>query len=276
MQKSTILGLITGFGLVFGAIYLGTGWQTFFSLPSLLLVLGGTGSALIVSYSFAELQELPDALTNFLNYDPPNLGQLVDQFTTLSRTARRDGLLALDRRLDELDDDLIRLGLELAIDGSDEDEIKEMLDRKSDLLTKQKRLLTSFFNTGGTYAPAFGMIGTLIGLVQMLQNLEDPSQIGSGMATALITTFYGALLANLVLLPIAQKSRTQLKSILRSHEMVRAGILAIVRGERPSLIERRLRVFVREEPTVAEGAVEAEAEVETEFEAEEAFSRAAA
>lgn len=271
MQKSTILGLITGFGLVFGAIYLGTGWETFFSIPSLLIVLGGTASALAVSYSFPEIRELPDALTKFLNHDSPDLSKLVDLFTNLSRTARRDGLLALDRQLEEMDNDLIRLGLELAIDGSDEDEIKEMLDRKSDGMTKQKRLLTSFFNTGGTFAPAFGMIGTLIGLVQMLQNLDDPSQIGSGMATALITTFYGALLANLVLLPIAQKARTQLKSVLRSHELVRAGILAIVRGERPSLIERRLRVFVRDEPAPAELPEE-----EVEVDAEEAFARAAA
>lgn len=273
MQKSTILGLITGFGLVFGAIYLGTGWQTFFSIPSMLLVIGGTASALMVSYSFAELQELPEACIAFFNYHSPNLAELVDQFTTLSRTARRDGLLALDRRLDELDNDLVCLGLELAIDGSDEDEIKEMLDRKSDGLTKQKRLLTSFFNTGGTFAPAFGMIGTLVGLVQMLQNLDDPSQIGSGMATALITTFYGALIANLVMLPIAQKSRSQLKSLLRSHELVRAGILAIVRGERPSLIERRLRVFVQEEATTnADEVADPQVEVDT----EEAFTGAAA
>lgn len=267
MQSSTPLGLITGFGLVFAAIFLGTGWQTFLSFPSLLLVVGGTASALIVSYSFEEVRELPEALSDFLNHSPPKLIELVDQFTELSRTARRDGLLALDRQLDELENDLTRLGLELAIDGSEEDEIREMLNRKSDGLTKQKRLLSSFFTTGGTYAPAFGMIGTLIGLVQMLQNLDDPSQIGSGMATALITTLYGTLIANLIMLPIAQKARTQLKSVLRSHEMVRAGILAIVRGERPSLIGRRLRVFVIEENAAVE-------DVEVE-DAEEAFSRAA-
>jgi chemotaxis protein MotA len=115
------------------------------------------------------------------------------------------------------------------------------------------------------------MVGTLIGLIQMLQNLDDPTQIGAGMATALITTFYGALIANLVLLPIAQKSKSQLDTILRSHELVRSGILAIVRGERPSLIERRLSVFIRDE---AKSASEADAEVE-ESAAEEPLSRAA-
>jgi chemotaxis protein MotA len=271
MQKSTILGLLSGFGLVFGAIFLGTGWQQFLSIPSLLLVIGGTASALVVSYSFAEVQELPDALTAFLNYEAPRLSALVDQFTTLSRTARRDGLLALDQQLDTIDNDLTRLGLELAIDGSEEDEIKEMLDRKSDGLTQQKRLLTGFFNSAGTFAPAFGMVGTLIGLIQMLQNLDDPTQIGSGMATALITTFYGALLANLVLLPIAQKAQSQLDSILRSHELVRAGILAIVRGERPSLIQRRLSVFIRQDTA---GADEVDVEAD-DAAADEPLSRAA-
>jgi len=272
MQKSTILGLLTGFGLVFGAIFLGTGWQQFISLPALLLVAGGTASALVVSYSFDEVSELPDALNAFLRYDPPRLSALVDQFTTLSRTARRDGLLALDRQLDEIDDDLTRLGLELAIDGSEEGEIKEMLDRKSDGLTQQKRLLTSFFNTAGTFAPAFGMVGTLIGLIQMLQNLDDPTQIGAGMATALTTTFYGALLANLVLLPIAQKAKSQLDDVTRSHDLVRAGILAIVRGERPSLIERRLSVFIRDQ-NARGGDVDVDAEVDAD--AEEPLSRAA-
>lgn len=270
MQKSTILGLLSGFGLVFGSIFMGTGWQQFFSLSSALIVVGGTTSALVVAYSLAEVQEVPPALSAFLNYDPPNLRALVDQFTELSRTARRDGLLALDRQLDEVDDDLTRLGLELAIDGSDEDEIKEMLDRKSDGLTQQKRLLTSFFNTAGTFAPAFGMVGTLIGLIQMLQNLSDPTQIGAGMATALITTFYGALLANLVLLPIAAKAKSQLETMRRSHDMVRAGILAIVRGERPSLIERRLAVFVREDPSATD-----EAEPEVDPAENEPLSRAA-
>ncbi len=264
MQKSTLLGLLSGFGLVFGAIFLGTGWQQFFSIPSLLLVVGGTASAMIVSYSFDEVRELPDALLRFLNHAPPRLEALVDQFATLARTARKDGLLALDKRLDDIDDDLTRLGLELAVDGAEEGEIKEMLERKSDGLTQQKRLMTSFFNTAGTFAPAFGMVGTLIGLIQMLQNLDDPTQIGAGMATALITTFYGALIANLVLLPIAQKSKSQLDTILRSHELVCSGILAIVRGERPSLIQRRLSVFIREEAASADdvdvGADDAAAE----------------
>lgn len=273
MQKSTILGLISGFALVASAIFLNGNWQQFVSLPSVAVVVGGTASALVVSYSLAEVRSLPDALDAFLKHSPPNLRAQVDQFTELARTARRDGLLALDRQLDDVDDDLTRLGLELAIDGSEEDEIKEMLDRKSEGLTQQKRLLTSFFNTGGTLAPAFGMVGTLIGLIQMLQNLEDPTQIGSGMATALITTFYGALLANLVLLPIAQKSRSQLDSIQRSHDLVRAGILAIVRGERPSLIERRLSVFVRQETAEAD-AVEPEP-IDAEIGAEEPVAQAA-
>lgn len=247
MQTSTPLGLIAGLALVSGSVFLGPAWTIFLDLSAALLVLGGTGSALLVSFSIDELKQIPSALQRFLYFDTPDFQAHVDQFSDLARTARRDGLLALDRQLDEIDNELTRLGLELAIDGSDADEITGMLNRKSNQITKTIRLLVDFFNKGGMYAPAFGMIGTLIGLIQMLQDLTDPAQIGEGMALALLTTLYGALLANLALLPIARKAQAQLDQTLRVHRMARTGILAIVRGDRPSMIERRLEVFVGED-----------------------------
>ena len=260
MQFSTPLGIVTGLGLIFGAIFLGPAWGIFLDLPAALLVLGGTGSALLVSFSLDELKQIPPAFQRFLYFDPPDFQARVDQFSDLARMARRDGLLALDRQLDEVDNDLVQLGLELAIDGSDAAEIKDMLNRKSNQLTKTIKLLVDFFNKGGMYAPAFGMIGTLIGLIQMLQNLTDPAQIGEGMALALLTTFYGALLANLALLPIARKAQAQLEETLRFHRMAKTGILAIVRGERPSMIERRLEVFVRDEEEAAAEAADSSAD----------------
>lgn len=246
MQKSTLVGTVAGFVLIFGAIFLGAGWSTFFDFASLLIVLGGTACGLLVSYSFEDLQYLPDAMESFLFFEPPPLQQKVDQFADISTTARRDGLLALDRKLDEIDDELLRFGLELAIDGTPEDEIVELTNRWIERDTHLRRLISKFFTTAGTLAPAFGMIGTLIGLIQMLQNLDDPTQIGAGMSTAMVTTFYGALLANLLFLPIAEKAQLQRKSVLKSHELTQTGILAVVRGDRPSQIERRLQIFVRE------------------------------
>jgi chemotaxis protein MotA len=161
--------------------------------------------------------------------------------------ARREGLLALDRRLNELDDELLRYGLEMAVDGMDEDEISEMLDQRIAERTRRQRIIPNFFTTAGTFAPAFGMVGTLIGLIQMLQNLDDPTQIGAGMATAMVTTFYGALLANLVFLPLSAKAKAQNQRTAKVRYVVREGILAIARGDSPRMIEQRLGFFAMDE-----------------------------
>lgn len=246
MQKSTLIGLAAGFLLIFGAIFLGTGWQTFFDIPALLIVIGGTGCGMLVNYTLEDMKNLPEALKAFLNFTPPDLNDKVDEFTEISSTARREGLLALDRALDDIDDELLKFGLELAIDGTPEDEILELTDRWIERDSRQRRLVANFFTTAGTLAPAFGMIGTLIGLIQMLQNLDDPTQIGAGMATAMVTTFYGAFLANLICLPIAGKAGEQRQAMSHAYELTQTGILAVVRGDRPSQIERRLKTFVHD------------------------------
>ncbi len=250
MKKSTPIGLLTGLGLIFGAIFLGTGWQTFFDPASLLLVIGGTAAALVVTYSFGDLKQMPAGVKGLFGFEPPAFRERVEQFSDLSRTARRDGLLALDRQLSTIDDPFVRFGLELAVDGTEEEEIAGLLNRRLSEDAKRSALVPGFFNNAGMYAPAFGMIGTLIGLIQMLQNLSDPAQIGAGMATAMITTFYGALLANLVFLPLATKAKTQAALALKDKEIIRVGILSIVRGDSPRLIERHLRLYLN--PDAAE------------------------
>ena len=162
----------------------------------------------------------------------------------LARVARRDGLLALDRRLGDLDDEFIRSGLELAVDGVDGRSIAAILDQQVAERVAPKQQGASFYNAAGSYCPAFGMIGTLIGLIQMLQNLTDPAQIGAGMSVALITTFYGALFANLVFLPFANKMKAQLATDLKALDLSRTGILAIVDGEAPQMIEKRLSLYL--------------------------------
>lgn len=245
MQKSTLVGLVAGFLVIFGAIFLGSGWSTFFDVGALLIVIGGTLCGMLVNYTFGDFKDLGPALQAFFSFSTPDLKEKVGTFEEISTTARRDGLLALDRALDDLDDDLLRFGLELAVDGTPEEEIVDLTNRWIDRSIFHYDLVARFFTTAATLAPAFGMVGTLIGLIQMLQNLEDPSQIGAGMSVAMVTTFYGALLANLVCLPIAGKAQEQKKTILRAYELTQTGILAVVRGDRPSQIERRLQTFIR-------------------------------
>ncbi len=247
MEKSTPIGLIAGFALIYGAIFLGSGWKTFFDPASLLLVIGGTAAALVVNYSLADLRRVPEGTVGIFQFSPPSITRRIDLLSDLSGVARREGLLALDRRLDELDDELLRHGLEMAVDGMDEDEISEMLDQRIAERTRRQRIIPKFFTTAGTFAPAFGMVGTLIGLIQMLQNLDDPTQIGAGMATAMVTTFYGALLANLVFLPLSAKAKAQNQRTAKVRHVVREGTLAIARGDSPRMIEQRLGFFAMDE-----------------------------
>ncbi len=241
--------------LIYGSIFMGSGWSTFFDIVSIIVVVGGTVAALLVTHSFAELKQVGPGVKEFFTYSPPVLHDYMNMFTEYSRIARREGLLALDRRLSENPDEFIRFGLEMAVDGIEESEIDELLRMRINEEAKQRQGLSKLFVNAGTYAPAFGMLGTLIGLIQMMQNLSDPSQIGAGMAVALVTTFYGALLANLIFLPMSTKMKGQAAHVMKARQMVRAGVLAIVRGESPSMIEKRLQSFL-DGPQTGEPAAE--------------------
>ncbi len=253
MEKATLIGIGTGLVLIYGAIFLGEGWPIFFDPAAALLVFGGTISALFVTFSFSDLKAVPKGFKDFLGFEAPELFDFLHTFSEFSRVARREGLLALDRRLNDDTDDFTRFGLEMAVDGIEEAEIDDLMKMQMAEEARKRAFLAKFCSNAGTYAPAFGMIGTLIGLIQMMQNLDDPSKIGAGMAVALITTFYGALLANLVLLPISTKVRTQVQLLMKARQMARTGVLAIVRGESPSMIEKRLQSYLDDEVSETDG-----------------------
>jgi chemotaxis protein MotA len=246
MHKTTPIGLVAGFVLIFGTILMGQGWTTFFDVPSMIMVIGGTISALLVSSSLPDLKTALAGAKDLFGFEEANLASLVTQFGGLARTARREGLLALDRALDDIEDDFMEFGLEMAVDGIDEDEIEDLMSGKTRTELADRQVTIKFLNNAGTFCPAFGMVGTLIGLIQMMQNLSDPAAIGAGMAVAMITTFYGAFLSNLIFLPAAQKAKAQMGDVMVSREVVLAGVLGIVRGESPSMIEKRLSLYLRE------------------------------
>ncbi len=252
MEKATPIGLGLGLVLIFGTIFMGDGASMFLDIPSLIIVVGGTFAALFVNFSFEEVLRLPKVMKEFMSFQPPDMAQYVEQFTNLARTARREGLLALDRELKNIEDDFLKTGLEMAIDGMEEDQISEVLGTRIAEEYRVAQLGGRLFTSAGTYAPAFGMIGTLIGLIQMLQALEDPSQIGAGMAVALITTFYGAFFANLIFLPMASKMKDQASELLRAREMMKSGILMLARGESPSIVEKKLRLYLSDEDQEAQ------------------------
>lgn len=264
MQKSSSIGLLAGVTLIAGAILFGSGWSKFVDPASLLMVLGGTGAAVTVSRSFSQLRTVLTEIGDIFTFTRPDLQRHIDQLANFGRIARREGVLSLDDRLDEVESDLLRFGLEMTVDGMEEDEIRDLLNQRIAERRNRRRLTPELLTIAGTYAPAFGMVGTLVGLIQMLQNLEDPSKIGSGMATALVTTFYGALLANLIFLPLSNRAKAQNQIQKKVEYIVREGVLAIAQGDSPRMIRQRLTHLLHEESgeeeeaqaTSAEGATD--------------------
>ncbi len=244
MEKAIPAGLGLGFVLIWGSIFMGGDYGVFFDVASIALVIGGTFAGLIVSHSFPELKAVGAGTKAFLFYKEPDNEATIEQFVDLAGTARREGLLALDRRVREIEDPLIRMGLEMAVDGIDVEEISDMMRIRIGSMMKSLQMVPKFYNTAGTFCPAFGMIGTLIGLIQMMQNLTDPAAIGGGMAVAMITTFYGAFFANLIFLPFATKAKSQAAQVMQSKELILAGVQGIVRGDSPTVLEQRLALYM--------------------------------
>ena len=245
MDAATLIGIISGFALIIVAIITANEpLTTFQDAGSAMIVVGGTVAALFVSFPmkrvFGTLKVVRKAL--FADRTTPN--KLIGDLVSYAEIARRDGILALENMTHEIQDEFIVRGIQMAVDGTDPELIEQIMVSELEALQERHRLGKQVFDTLAKYAPAFGMIGTLIGLVQMLGSLEDPSGIGVGMATALITTFYGALLANLVFIPLAGKlgTRSKHESLLR--EMIVEGVLGIVRGESPTAVREKMQAFV--------------------------------
>ena len=243
MEKSSPIGLAAGTVLVFGAIFMGGGLATFFDPVSLLIVVGGTLSGLLITFTMDEMKGVVPQVKGFFGYQAPDYAALAAQLTDLARTARRDGPLALDGRLADIEDPLLRSALEMAVDGAPVGQAETALRIQMAEAAAKPSLLVKVLNKGGMYAPAFGMVGTLVGLIQMLQNLNDPSAIGPAMAVAMVTTFWGALLANLFFLPMAGKAQGQIAATAKAHEMIRVGAVGILEGEAPNALGQRLAYY---------------------------------
>ena len=245
MDLATFLGIISGFGLVILAIYNGGGLTLFVDLNSLLIVLGGTLGATMINYPLKDvLGAFRVARLVFFTRDFISTDVVIRQFVDLGTKARREGLLALENDVQEISDPFMRKGLQMAVDGLEPQAIQDIMEIEVDYLKGRHSLGAEIFTTMAAFAPALGMIGTLIGLVQMLQAMDDPGKIGPAMAVALLTTFYGAMMANLLCIPMAGKLRTRSKEETLGKEMVLEGVISLVRGENPRILEQKMLSFV--------------------------------
>lgn len=245
MDIATLLGLLLAFGMMAVSVVMSGGsFGALWDLPSVLMVGGGTLGAILVCFPLKTVLNLPQVILKSVVHRPPQNAGLIRQLVSLAETARRDGLLALEARLAEIDSPFIQLGVQMAVDGTRPEVIEEVLRTEIESMTLRHREGKSLCDQLGKFAPAFGMIGTLLGLIIMLGNMSDPATIGSGMAVALITTLYGAVLSSGSFLPLAEKLAHITRQELIAREIVVRGILAIQSGENPRLIEQKLSTFL--------------------------------
>ncbi|MDL2317087.1 MotA/TolQ/ExbB proton channel family protein, partial [Desulfovibrio sp. OttesenSCG-928-A18] len=243
MDLATILGMVVSFGLIIAALMLGGDPLIFIDVPSMLIVLGGTIGATLTHYPLSTVLSVGVVIRKTLvsKIQPAEL--VIDQFMDLANRARREGILALEPIIKSIDDAYLRKGLQLTVDGLEPDAIQNILETEIGNTESRHEVGIDLCGALAAYAPALGMIGTVIGLVQMLKTMDDPSSIGPAMAVALITTFYGAVLANLVFLPIVGKLKHRSKEEILLMEMQMEGILGISRGENPRIIIEKLNSF---------------------------------
>lgn len=244
MDISTVIGIIAGFGLILIAIMIGGSLGTFISVSSMVVVMGGTLSATLINYPLSDvigiLGPVQKAVFNE-DFDPRDLIQNLIQYATI---ARREGILALETHAADATDEFLGRSIQLAIDGTAPELIRDILTTEVAFMEDRHNKGQSIIASMGAAAPAFGMIGTLIGLVQMLSSMEDPSGIGAGMAVALLTTLYGAVLANVVFIPVAGKLKVRTAAELLGKEITIEGILSIQSGDNPRVVEQKLKAFI--------------------------------
>src|SRR6056297_2498518 len=244
MNLSTIIGVITGLVLVVGAIFLGGNFIIFLSLQSIMIVLGGTIAGTFVSFSLSDLKKIPSLLKITFTNSTIDSDGIIKVLVELAQKARREGLLTLEQDIQEIDDPFLEKGIQLVVDGTEPELVKDIMETKLAYMENRHSKGKSILSQMGALSPAFGMIGTLIGLIQMLSELDDPTQLGSGMAVALLTTFYGALIANLIFIPLAGKLETTSHDEILLKEVIIEGILSIQAGENPRIVKEKLHAFL--------------------------------
>lgn len=245
MDIASILGVvIVVLSLAYAAAAGGGDWRAYVDLPALACVVGGTSAAVLICFPLQSFFGLGRAVRKAFFNRPPNVARIVDTLVLLAETARRDGLLALELMPRKSDPPFLVLGVQLAVDGTRPEIIEDVLRTEMQTVAARHAAEKGLLDQLGRYAPAFGMIGTLLGLVMMLGNMSDPAAIGPGMAVALLTTLYGALLSYALFLPCAEKLNFLNKQELMAMEIVVRGILAIQTGDHPRLVRLKLRMFV--------------------------------
>ena len=246
---STLIAIIFGMGLLLGAILAGGSLSVFISPASMMIVMGGTIAALFISFQLPRVMKVSGVLLQIFKRDEQSPSTVIAEIVKLSFKSRQQSLLALEDDMNKQKHRFIKLGLGMAIDGSPAQLIREVMETELDFIQVRHRRGEHIFRTAARYSPAFGLIGTLIGLVQMLQAFGESSgasaaSLGVGMSVALITTFYGSMMANLFFNPVAEKLKARTEDEVLTTQIIIEGIVMLQAGANPRVIERKLNSYL--------------------------------
>jgi len=247
MDIATLLGFALGLGLITWSMAHGGGLSAlalFVHPAAAAVVCGGSLAAILIHFPLRDVLSLVKVILKSFFNRIPDPAQQIDQVIEYAALARKEGLLALEGKVKEIKDPFFAKGVQLVIDGFSAQTVRDILELEAEVEKQRHAVGKKMLEQLGTFAPAFGMVETLIGLVQMLSNLSDPSKIGAGMAGALVGTFYGAFVANMIMLPMAGKCDIRSKEEYQMRELMIEGIVAIQSGEKPQLIREKLTGFL--------------------------------
>lgn len=248
MDLASIIGLVAGFAMVIFGIVTGDGGfsllENFIDLPSVIITIGGSVTCLIGSNSISGFINGLKSFKLALKVPKMDQAETIKKIIDLSNTARKEGLLALEEAAGDLEDPFMKKGVLLIVDGTDPDLLRAILETELMCIEERHKKVIGFWGTMAAMGPAWGMIGTLIGLVNMLKNLDDFNSIGPNMAVALLTTLYGSLLANWLATPVSNKLIMNNAQEIMMKEVMIEGLLSIQAGENPRVIEEKLKSFM--------------------------------
>jgi len=250
MDLATLIGLAGTIAAILAAILMGGPMDIFINAPGLMIVFAGTMTVVLMKYPLSVAAHAMKAAAKAFLHKVQTPSELIDKCVELANIARKEGVLGLEQV--EIQNEFLRRGVQLVVDGSDADLVRKMMNTDINQTIERHEEGQSIFKSIGDVAPAMGMIGTLIGLVQMMANMDDPKALGPAMAVALLTTLYGAVIANVLALPIADKLALRSKQERMTKQLIVEGITAIQEGLNPRVVDDLLKTYLPGHMRVAE------------------------
>ena len=253
MDIATIVGFVGGAGLLLAALQLSGGILSYFDVPSFLIVIGGTIAATLINFPLKQVLSVLKVIQKLIKAKEENPIELIKEFIQLAVVVRKEGHLALEAQAENVQHPFMKRGLMLMADGIDAEALNGILQVQNMAVQQRHKVGQDVLKGVGRWAPAFGMIGTLIGLVGMLASMDDPKSIGPKMAIALLTTMYGAIIANFIALPMAGKLKQRTEQEIVINMLVVEGLKGLQMGFNPRMLEEKLKAFLVGPEPVAQG-----------------------